>query len=139
MKWSVFVAFVLILRAQQSDAESVASPKSVVSVAFCDDFEAQGKATFQISAKSLEPVDGRFFFATGIDPSRGNQRYDLPVFIPQKGVKYIQVFSTSGEDLCLKLYPWTPAPLLSWQQTSRLHAVQKKKPLPHPAKSSNPS
>ena len=102
MKWSVFVAFVLILRAQQSDAESVASPKSVVSVAFCDDFEAKGKAKFQISAKSLDPVDGRFFFATGIDPSRGNQRYDLPVFIPQRGVKYIQVFSTSGEDLCLQ-------------------------------------
>lgn len=102
MKWSVFVAFVLILRAQQSDAESVASPKSVVSVAFCDDFEAKGKATFQISVKSLEPVDGRFLFATGIDPSRGNQRYDLPVFIPQRGVKYIQVFSTSGEDLCLQ-------------------------------------
>ena len=102
MKWSVFVAFVLILRAQQSDAESVASPKSVVSVAFCDDFEAQGKATFQISAKSLEPVDGRFLSATGIDPSRGNQRYDLPVFIPQGAVKYIQVFSTSGEDLCLQ-------------------------------------
>ena len=102
MKWSVFVAFVLILRAQQSDAESVASPKSVVSVAFCDDFEAKGKAKFQISAKSLDPVDGRVFFATGIDPSRGNQRYDLPVFIPQKGVKYIQVFSTSGEDLCLQ-------------------------------------
>ena len=60
MKWSVFVAFVLILRAQQSDVESVASPKSVVSVAFCDDFEAKGKATFQISVKSLEPVDGRF-------------------------------------------------------------------------------
>ena len=102
MKWSVFVAFVLILRAQQSDVESVASPKSVVSVAFCDDFEAKGKATFQISVKSLEPVDGRFLFATGIDPSRGNQRYDLPVFIPQRGVKYIQVFSTSGEDLCLQ-------------------------------------
>lgn len=102
MKWSVFVAFVLILRAQQSDAESVASPKSVVSVAFCDDFEAKGKATFQISVKSLEPVNGRFLFATGIDPSRGNQRYDLPVFIPQRGVKYIQVFSTSGEDLCLQ-------------------------------------
>ena len=102
MKWSVFVAFVLILRAQQSDAESVASPKSVVSVAFCDDFEAKGKAKFQISAKSLDPVDGRVFFATGIDPSRGNQRYDLPVFIPQRGVKYIQVFSTSGEDLCLQ-------------------------------------
>lgn len=102
MKWSVFVAFVLLLLAQQSDAESVASPKSVVSVAFCDDFEAKGKETFQISAKSLEPVDGRFYFATGIDPSRGNQRYDLPVFIPQKGVKYIQVFSTSGQDLCLQ-------------------------------------
>ena len=100
MKWSVFVAFVLILRAQQSDVESVASPKSVVSVAFCDDFEAKGKATFQISVKSLEPVDGRFL--TGIDPSRGNQRYDLPLFIPQRGVKYIQLFSTSGEDLCLQ-------------------------------------
>lgn len=103
MKWSVFVAFVLIiLRAQQSDAESVASQKSGVSVAFCDDFEAKGKEYFEISAKTLEPVDGRFLFSTRIDPSRGMQRYDLPVLIPQKGVKHIKVFSPSGEDLCLQ-------------------------------------
>ena len=41
-------------------------------------------------------------FSTRIDPSRGMQRYDLPVLIPQKGVKHIKVFSSSGEDLCLQ-------------------------------------
>ena len=110
MKWSVFVAFVLFLRAQQSDAENVASPNSEnsgVSVAFCDDFETSGKKSFkikgEIGAKTSEPVNGRFFFHTRIDPSRGMQRYDLPVLIPQKGVKNIKVFSSaSGEDICLK-------------------------------------
>ena len=105
MKWSVFVAFVLFLRAQQSDAENVASPNSEnsgVSVAFCDDFETNGKESFKIGAKTLEPVNGRFFFSRRIDPSRGMQRYDLPVLIPQNGVKHIKVFSTSGEDICLK-------------------------------------
>ena len=105
MKWSVFVAFVLFLRAQQSDAQNVVSPnseKSGVSVAFCDDFETNGIESFEISAETLEPVDGRFLFSTTIDPSRGMQRYDLPVLIPQKGVKHIELFSTSGEDICLK-------------------------------------
>ena len=105
MKWSVFVAFVLFLRAQQSDAENVASPNSEnsrVSVAFCDDFETNGKKYFKISAKTLEPVNGECKFSTRIDPSRGKQRYDLPVLIPQKGVKHIKVFSSSGEDICLK-------------------------------------
>ena len=113
MKWSVrsvFVAFVLFLRAQQSDAENVASPNlenSGVSVAFCDDFETNGKESFkiagEIAAKTLEPVNGRFSFRTRIDPSRGMQRYDLPVLIPQRGVKHIKVFSSaSGEDICLK-------------------------------------
>ena len=105
MKWSVFVAFVLFLRAQQSDAENVASPNSEnsgVSVVFCDDFETNGKESFKIGAKTLEPVNGRFFFSRRIDPSRGMQRYDLPVLIPQNGVKHIKVFSASGEDICLK-------------------------------------
>ena len=105
MKWSVFVAFVLFFRAQQSDAENVASPNSEnsgVSVAFCDDFETNGKESFKIGAKTLEPVNGRFFFSTRIDPSRGMPRYDLPVLIPQNGVKHIKVFSASGEDICLK-------------------------------------
>ena len=106
MKWSVFVAFVLFLRAQQSDAENVASPNSEnsgVSVAFCDDFETNGKESFKIGAKTLEPVNGRCSFRTRIDPSRRMQRYDLPVLIPQKGVKHIKVFSSaSGEDICLK-------------------------------------
>ena len=110
MKWSVFVAFVLFLRAQQSDAQNVASPNSEnsgVSVAFCDDFETNGKESFKIAgeigAKTLEPVNGRFSFRTRIDPSRGMQRYDLPVLIPQKGVKHIKVFSSaSREDICLK-------------------------------------
>ena len=102
MKWSVFVAFVLFLRAQQSEAENVASPNSEnsgVSVAFCDDFETNGKESFKILAKT---VDGRLLSCKQIDPSRGMQRYDLPVLIPQKGVKYIKVVSTSGEDLCLQ-------------------------------------
>ena len=110
MKWSVFVAFVLFLCAQQSDAENVASPNSEnsgVSVAFCDDFETNGKESFKIAgeigAKTLEPVNGRFSFRTRIDPSRGMQRYDLPVLIPQKGVKHIKVCSSaSWEDICLK-------------------------------------
>ena len=105
MKWSVFVAFVLFLRAQQSDAENVASPNSEnsgVSVAFCDDFETKRKESFKIGAKTLEPVNGRFFFSRRIDPSRGMQQYDLPVLIPQNGVKHIKVFSASGEDICLK-------------------------------------
>lgn len=105
MKWSVFIAFVLFLRAQQSDAENIASPNSEnsgVSVAFCDDFETNEKKSFKISAKTLEPVDGRFLFRTRIDPSRGMQRYDLPVLIPQNGVKHIKVFSASREDICLK-------------------------------------
>ena len=105
MKWSVFVAFVFFLRAQQSDAENVASPNSEnsgVSVAFCDDFETNGKEYFKITAKTLEPVNGESKFSTRIDPSRGKQRYDLPVLIPQKGVKHIKVFSSSGEDICLK-------------------------------------
>ena len=102
MKWSVFVAFVLFLRAQQSEAENVASPNSEnsgVSVAFCDDFETNGKESFKILAKT---VDGRLLSRKQIDPSRGMQRYDLPALIPQKGVKYIKVVSTSGEDLCLQ-------------------------------------
>ena len=110
MKWSVFVAFVLFLRAQQSEAENVASPNSEnsgVSVAFCDDFETNGKESFKIAgeigAKTLEPVNGRFSFRIRIDPSREIRRYDLPVLIPQKGVKHIKVFSSaSGEDICLK-------------------------------------
>ena len=105
MKWSLFVAFVLFLRAQRSDAENVASPNSEnsgVSVAFCDDFETSGKESFEIKAETFKPVDGRCLFNTAIDPSRGMQRYDLPVLIPQKGVKYIEVVSTSGEDLCLQ-------------------------------------
>lgn len=105
MKWSVFVAFVLFLRAQQSDAENVASPNSEnsgVSVAFCDDFETNGKESFKIGAKTLEPVNGTFFFSRRIDPSRGMQRYDLPVLIPLNGVKHIKVFSASREDICLK-------------------------------------
>ena len=100
MKWSVFVAFVLFLRAQQSEAENVASPNSEnsgVSVAFCDDFETNGKESFKILAKT---VDGRLLSCKQIDPSRGMQRYDLPALIPQKGVKYIKV--VSGEDLCLQ-------------------------------------
>ncbi|CAH3168029.1 unnamed protein product, partial [Porites lobata] len=90
------------LRAQQSEAENVASPNSEnsgVSVAFCDDFETNGKESFKILAKT---VDGRLLSCKQIDPSRGMQRYDLPVLIPQKGVKYIKVVSTSGEDLCLQ-------------------------------------
>ena len=110
MKWSVFVAFVFFLRAQQSDAENVASPNSEnsgVSVAFCDDFETNGKESFKIAGEiggnTLEPVNGRCSFGTRIDPSRGMQRYDLPVLIPQKGVKHIKVLSSaSGEDICLK-------------------------------------
>ena len=110
MKWSVFVAFAFFLRAQQSDADNVASPNSEnsgVSVAFCDDFETNGKESFKIAgeigAKTLEPVNGRFSFRIRIDPSREIRRYDLPVLIPQKGVKHIKVFSSaSGEDICLK-------------------------------------
>ena len=110
MKWSAFVAFVFFLRAQQSDAENVPSPNSEnsgVSVAFCDDFETNGKESFKIAGeiggKTLEPVNGRCSFRTRIDPSRRMQRYDLPVLIPQKGVKHIKVFSSaSGEDICLK-------------------------------------
>ena len=102
MKWSVFVAFVLFLRAQQSEAENLASPNSEnsgVSVAFCDDFETNGKESFNILANT---VDGRLLSSKQIDPSRGMQRYDLPALIPQKGVECIEVVSTSGEDLCLQ-------------------------------------
>ena len=99
MKWSVFVAFVLFLRAQQSDAvPSPNSENSGVSVAFCDDFETNGKESFKILVRT---VDERLL-PQKIEPSREVQRYDLPVLIPQKGVKCIEVVSSSGEDLCLQ-------------------------------------
>lgn len=99
MKWSVFVAFVLFLRAQQSDAvPSPNSENSGVSVAFCDDFETNGKESFKILVRT---VDGRLP-PQEIEPSREVRRYDLPVLIPQKGVKFIKVVSTSEEDLCLQ-------------------------------------